>query len=737
MAALWALPTALLTQLCLPLAAVAACAGVLLHVGAFGRRFGRACHPAALCALPALLAALPAVATGHRAVTAGADAWPSGPVHVRGTVRDTVHAPLLARTYVWLDGDVRLVVPGELDAVAGDHLDVLARAAAPVVPDERPHLAAIAATVNVTPGAWSWRRATALLRHRLERELLRLVPGEPGAMLATLVLGRATRPSFEIAEAHRATGLSHLLAVSGAHAAMLALLLGLSGRARHLGASRARTTFVLVVLLVYGSLAGAEPPVLRAVVAFVLAAVAARTGRPFGIASALLAPALVTCLVAPTALLGPSFLLSYAAVLGLGIALRGRRPPQGAREWLADALRTSFWATLLTAPLTLWFFAQLAPWTILLTPLLAPMVALMLLLGLVAGALSCLAPAVAEPFGVVLRALAESYAWLVESADLLPGTPVPARQAPPPWPLLLVAAALGAAFVARRPTRGRLAAALTLVVLMWFVPPLSREREQLSLFAVGHGQAALLRCRGAQVLVDCGSLSGGWRAANAVHRSIVDRHVDLLVVTHADLDHHNGVPQLLGRVTFGAAALPMHLRDGDLHRRLAAAGVPLTWVPRAARVRPLDGVPFQVFAPDLPPRASQNDRSLWVRATIDGLDVLLCADAQETGTAAALASGFATRCDALVLPHHGRRNANAPALLQRTAPGLALASAATADGDTALGALARRLGARLYVTGRCGTVHLSGTNVTCEHAPGPRQPLSNDARAPPRRPWPR
>src|SRR5690606_34804366 len=142
----------------------------------------------------------------------------------------------------------------------------------------------------------------ARLRRAMERELLRLVPGPHGVMLATLVLGRATRPDPDLAAAHRATGLSHLLAVSGAHAAMLAFLLGMSSRGRHLGAGRTRSLFVLTILLIYGSIAGAEPPVLRAVVAFALAAIAARVGRPFGIASGLMVPALITCVVEPEAL---------------------------------------------------------------------------------------------------------------------------------------------------------------------------------------------------------------------------------------------------------------------------------------------------------------------------------------------------------------------------------------------------------------------------------------------------
>ena len=81
-------------------------------------------------------------------------------------------------------------------------------------------------------------------------------------------------------------------------------------------------------------------------------AIASRAGRPFGLASGLLAPALVTAAVAPDQLTGPSFLLSYAAVIGLGVAARSPRSG-GFLTALLGALRASFWATLLTTPLTL------------------------------------------------------------------------------------------------------------------------------------------------------------------------------------------------------------------------------------------------------------------------------------------------------------------------------------------------------------------------------------------------
>ena len=716
-AVLWTVPAALLTRASLPAAAAWAALGVLFATTTRwpGRRGG-------LCALPVVLAGITPRELPPPPLRAG-------PVHVRGQVGDVVRAPLDDRSYVYLTAGPRLTFPGDVDCVPGDRIELLARRGPPAIPGLAPTLTGIPATMRVRAGPWSWRRLCGRLRRALERQLLRLVPGESGALLATLVLGRGTRADRDLAEAHRATGLSHLLAVSGAHAAMLAFLLGLSGRGRQLGASRLRSSAVLALLVLYGGTAGAEPPVLRAVLAFALATLAARTGRSFGTATGLLAPAVLTCLVEPAAFAGPSFLLSYAAVTGLALAMP-KRPADGALGLLALALSTSFWATLMTAPLTLGFFDQLAPLTIVLTPLLAPLVAVMLLLGLVTAALGTFATVPALLLAWPLSGLADCYAWLVLQADTLPGTPVPAWFRPPLWALALVAAA-GVAAVLARPRRRTVACAVAALASLWFVPLGPAPAPGFALLAVGHGQAALVHtAAGAQVAIDCGSLQGGFLAARALDEALDRRTLDLLVVTHGDRDHTNGIVLLLSRLRIRRALLPARLADGELAKRLCAEGVDVVAIADGAVVEPLPGI--SVLAPLVPPASSSNDRSLWVRARVGDARLLLTGDAQEAGTDAVLKTRFADDCEFLVLPHHGRPHADAERLLQRCRPRVCLASAATVDGATALGALVRRVGAELWVTGLHGSLHVpADTLAVAVSGPGTAARASGRPRTPP------
>ena len=98
-------------------------------------------------------------------------------------------------------------------------------------------------------------------------------------------------------------------------------------------------------------------------------------------------------------------------------------------------------------------------------------------------------------------------------------------------------------------------------------------------------------------------------------------------------------------------------------------------------------------------------------------------DAEALGTAAAIAQGIAQPSDVLLLPHHGRRNPTAVHLLQRVRPRVCIASAASADGDTALGLAARTFGADLWVTGQHGTIELLGCDPPRVRASGDGRPL--------------
>lgn len=654
-----------------------------------------------LAALPTLLAALPAP---ERVAVPP----PLGPVVVEGLVASTRRDAELSTTVLEVrttEGLQRLVVDGTLEACAGDHVRAVARCSQSAILDEPDTVQGAASGCVVTRRPFSVAGLFARLGQALQRQVAAIAGPRHEAFLTALTLGGGARAPADVAAAHRATGLSHLLAVSGAHAAMLAWLLGLQpfsgGRRRPVG--RAHLWSGMAALLAYGAVTGMEPPMFRALCGYTLVAIGLRSGRQTSTAQALLWPALFSAVVAPDGVLCVSFCLSYAAVAGLGLA--GPPRNQGRFErFVAAPVRASFWATACTAPLTLVFFSQLAPWTILLTPLLSPLVAALLLACLLGAALGLIGLPVAWMLHTPVEALADAYLGALSVADMLPGTPVHASWSPSAAAMCAVVA-IAVWIVVTAKSRGRVLLASAVLCAPHFLPP-PQETARVELFAVGHGQCCLVVLDdGTTAMVDCGSQQRPALPAHKAERALQRRRIDALVLTHGDFDHTGGVAALARRMPIGRALLPEALRGSSTHAVLHDEGAEVRFVAPGETHCLAPGL--EATAPPLAD-ASDNDGSLWVRARLRGWSLLLTGDAEEAGCDVAIANGLAQPADVLVLPHHGRPNALGEPLLAATRPSFCLVSNDRGDGCSSLGSLAMARGIPTFATATCGDLTVEG-----------------------------
>lgn len=104
---------------------------------------------------------------------------------------------------------------------------------------------------------------TARWSEGLDAALRRVLPGEEGAVLAALCLGRAESPPDAVTEAFRGSGLSHLLVVSGLHLSLV--VLAVRSLLRRFGlALRLSCGLTVPVMLLFMALVGTSPSVLRA-----------------------------------------------------------------------------------------------------------------------------------------------------------------------------------------------------------------------------------------------------------------------------------------------------------------------------------------------------------------------------------------------------------------------------------------------------------------------------------------
>ncbi|MCB9897225.1 MAG: ComEC/Rec2 family competence protein [Planctomycetes bacterium] len=359
----------------------------------------------------------------HQAIPHGAERDTSGPSAARlnGTWRqlpgEQPHLDTLAgRVSVRCSDDVRPPPPGT-------PVSLLAR-----VDDTGAARVVSLAARGPPTGAWLDRWGAAAARRTGE-----LVHPERRGLVAALVLGDRSDLPWALRRACIATGVMHLLALSGLHVSLVATGLGriLTGRA--LGRGRVHGAALLAFVLV----AGARPPLVRALLGWVLLTYGRLSARPLTPLRRLLSVALIVLAVDPSLVDDAGTRLSFLGVAGLLAALRlpGRR--------VAVALAPAG-AFLVTAPLCVELFGRVQPWGVLLTPLLAPLVGVVLLTGLVA-IVPGPALAVLDPLtGPLLDHAARGLGLLLEWAEIL----LPPPLTPPPLPIpgllgsLMVLAAL-------------------------------------------------------------------------------------------------------------------------------------------------------------------------------------------------------------------------------------------------------------------------------------------------------
>jgi competence protein ComEC len=372
-------------------------------------------------------------------------------------------------------------------------------------------------------------------------------------------------------------------------------------------------------------------------------------------------------LVEPSLLSDLGFRLSFAATAGILLLAPGLRRAWGSRGWAANALSISVAAQLATLPITVSAFSTV--------PLLAPVLNLLFVpwtgVCLLAGALWLVVRWLGAPID---PGWLEPLAW---PFSLLARWPAPwwaVATWTPSWLAACVATG-AAAWLAIRPRRWRTltASAVALRLLLVSAPAPAAE---LWMIDVGQGDAFLLRSGRRSVLID----GGGWRRGDAGRRVLLPalsrlgvRRLDLVVLSHPDVDHCGGLADLAGRIPIAALWLGAGAGDSGCGRRLASAS--------RSRMTELEGgerARVGAWSLEVGPVAadgSTNRRSVILRAEAGGSAVLFTGDVDAEGERELLRSGFELRADVLKVSHHGSRSSTTAPFLAAVSPRYALVSA--------------------------------------------------------------
>lgn len=521
------------------------------------------------------------------------------------------------------------------------------------------------------------------LRQRLRDAIQARVPdARTAGVLAALTVGDQAAIAREDWDLFRATGLGHLMSISGLHVTMFAWLAGLvagalwrrSDRAMHaVPAPLAARGCGLAAAAAYAVFAGWGVPAQRTVLMLATAVLLRSSGRRWPWPLVLLAAATAVTLVDPWALLQAGFWLSFAAV-GLLMASEPTHAPAAgaaARPWhgrlaglLRDAGRTQLVATAGLAPLTLLFFQQVSVVGFVANLVAIPLITLVVTPLALAGALL---PLLWSAAAVLLQGLTAGLAGLAAWPWAVWTVP-----AAPPW---AQGAALLAGALLVMPLPWRLRALALPLALPLLLPPVARPeagRFELLAVDVGQGTAVLVRTASHLLVYDAGPQYGrdsdaGERVLLPLLRARGETRIDTLVLSHRDSDHVGGAAALLAGLPVGELLSSLEtghpLRARAPRERVCQAGQGWSW----------DGVRFELLHPR-PSELAMPDRPNAVSCVLRVVDaagrgVLLAGDIErEQELALVERYGAALRSALLVAPHHGSRSSSSEEFLAQVQP---------------------------------------------------------------------
>ena len=584
-----------------------------------------------------------------------------------------------------------------------------------------------------------------------------LSPARAPLASALLLGSRESLPRDE-ADDFLATGTVHILSISGLHVGLLSLALFKLLRL----AVVPRGWALVVIAAVTGGymlLVRAETPVLRATLLVWLSCLAAAAGRKSPAINGLAVAAIVVLALRPADVLGAGAQLSFlstAVLVGIAAALPSRQSPddpidrliERSRSPVERLVRSAAWQCwagfaagaavwIVTTPLVAARFHVVSPVGLIVNVLVAPLVALAMAWGFLCLVTSAVSDTLASICGAACDGMLACISAVVHWSARVPGGHWWVA-GPPDWWVAGWYATLAASLLWFHPNALRRPRTWAAVAGAWIAVGLAVDGLGAAVAArpaglrgvvaaMGHGCGIVFTTPTRKTLVfDAGRLgapAAASRSLAAVLWSERTRRIDHLVISHADVDHFNAVPDLLDRFVVGevVATEPLLASDAPAACELVAAfrdrGIPM----RIVRAGDSFAIDPQCRVRVLHPAAgaaaaigdTDNESSLVMAVEAAGRRWLLTGDLEGRAAERFIAAD-PDGCDVLVAPHHGSITSLPPDLAAATQPSVVLVSGAEGRSwplvREAYAAAAR--GADILQTGRAGAIAVEADAAT-------------------------
>jgi len=569
-------------------------------------------------------------------------------------------------------------------------------------------------------------------RNYMNEALYNTLTAEKAALMSAMLTGSKDSLDENIENAFRASGLMHLLAVSGTHIAFL--LFPLLWLFRVLGFSRRVTAIISIpLIIVYCVITGLSASVLRASIMAVIVLIGKMLDRKSELINSIAVSALLILIINPFMLFDSGFQLSVGAAAGLGVLYK--RVFNCIPEKIPLTIRKAVSATIAAQagilPVIVKYFSKLSVISVLSNLFVVPLTGAAMVFGFVVVILYSINHMIAVYAGFVLQAILHIILVIADTFASIPWAEIHAHHWRLSWcalyyAFLIISGVYGMAFFIRY-RKGVAAAALAIgavLVIQSFIP----GSIKLVFIDVGQGDSALIRSpEGHYMLIDGGGSYNeketGYTGRQVLMPVLMHEgvsRIDHVIVSHAHTDHMSGVLTLIGLFPVKSVGLPYysgaHEDFSELIHACNEKNIEVCFYKRGDTVRIDSKTEFVVMHPGegINYGGDLNNMSLSGMLCYKQFRVLFTGDIENEADDSFLSGNEDVDCCVLKVAHHGGKNGTSAKFLNRVKPEAAVICVGSNSFGHPSGEVLNRLysaGAKVYTTKNSGAVVITGNGA--------------------------
>lgn len=408
------------------------------------------------------------------------------------------------------------------------------------------------------------------IKNKLYNSYEKIASKRTAGVCISMVLGDKSSLSDELNSIFKDNGISHILAISGLHIALIGMLLYkiLKGGGLSFVVSAGIST---VIIISYGIMTGNSVSTIRAIIMFLMVIYAKVLGRSYDVLSAILLSAIVILIRYPYMIYNSGFYLSFFAVFGIAFLEPAISFYFPYKNKILQALRFSIAVSLTTFPMLMYFYYELAGYSFLLNLIVVPLMEILMLSAITAG----IAGIISVKMGIFLVGAADGIIRFYEkicllvsvmkNAKIIVGVPelvqiicyyiiiviyvyISLRLKVRYRPSNMKRLGYGKVRLDKLLKRGKIVTLLIFISSISILMYRDKDRLRITCLSVGQGDCMVISTKDINILIDGGSTTKKNIGKKVIIPYLkycgIDR-LDYCVITHPDKDHYSGIEEIV------------------------------------------------------------------------------------------------------------------------------------------------------------------------------------------------